>query len=179
MKRKYFTPSENWVLEDRIALSHGHAGIAAEVAPSLASIAGLSGTVHGTATSRLTLLPGAGQTVSLSGSSKFPQVGLVKVTGTLGGNPSLPPSPNGTQGTLTLIGPKSLGSLTLGLNGPTTNLAPTTPTTSHDTFTVLSGTGLLGGYDGVTGTADLTLSVRIAKHGVVGHGPFTLVLTIG
>jgi hypothetical protein len=87
------------------------------------------------------------------------------------------------QGTLTFTAARQPGALTLNLTGPFANLAPTTPTTTHFTFTVAKATGRLAPYAGVPGTADLTLATRghspfNPSHMITAQGTFVLVLTL-
>lgn len=180
MKSKHrFRPSETWVLEDRIALSSG-GGSAALVSPI--SLHGLRATFHGQFLTSLPTEPGASEQAGLSGQSSLPRIGTIRTAGSLTSNGSLAPGFSKTTGALTFQGRQAGGSMTIRLNGPATDLAPSQPTTTTFSYQVVGATGGFSPLAGGHGIAQLTLRTRPAHHRFptpVAHGHFTLVLTEG
>jgi len=169
--RVRYRPSGDWSLEGRVALSHA------------AVPAGLHATVHGQVTTVIQQgIDTRSEQAKLRGSARAPVIGPFHLAGVLNSNfvdvISYP-----DQGTLTVTAVKHPGSLTLTLTGPHSDLAPTTPTTTHLTFTVSKARGGLARFVGTPGTADLTLvtsgpSPLNPSLMSTSQGTFTLVLTL-
>jgi hypothetical protein len=172
MRNKHrFRPSGEWALEDRIALSH-----ASVVAEAAAPTQGLRATLQG----RFLAIPpqaiGGPVQANLAGSSRVPGLGNVRLNGSLTANPSLPPGSSNTQGIVFLVSGRAGGTVTAVVNGPTTNLAARTPTTTQLNYTVLAAPTKLASLIGSQGTATLTLrpSLRNLRPGGNVNGQFTL-----
>jgi hypothetical protein len=173
--RVRYRSSGDWSLEGRVALSHAAADFAAPV--------GLHATVRG----QVTTVIGQGidtrsEQVTLRGSALAPVIGPIRLAGVVNSNfVDVIAFPD--KGTLTFTAVRVPDSLTLNLTGPYSELAPTTPTTSHLTFTVAKATGRLARYVGTQGTADLTLVTQGSSplnpsHMSTSQGTFALVLTL-
>ena len=116
----------------------------------------------------------------MTGTSRVSGAGAVNLAGEITNNwVNLRNFPD--VGTLTLTSKTHAGTLTLSVTGPHSNLAPTSPTTVHLTFSITKATGQYASYQGHTGTADLTMVTK-GPAGLhltrVNHGTFTLALTV-
>ncbi len=177
--RRRFCPTGSWSLEDRIALSHSGAAVAAVGTPG----SGLAAYFYGNSTITLTRLT---QTTSeearLVGLSANPDVGVLKLSGEILSERGAVPGSSQAQGTLSITSRRNPGKLTLSLTGPAADLTAPTPTNSHLTFTVENATGVFASLAGGQGSADLSAQAKLSTpkglaHQVTGHGEFTLLLT--
>jgi hypothetical protein len=163
------------LLEERVALSHA--------VPDVAVSAGLRATVRGQVTTVVSQgIDTRFAQATLKGSGRTPGIGPIRVTAALNAHfVDVIPFPD--QGTLTVSATGRPGALALNLTGPYSDLAPTSPKTTHLTFTVSKATGQLARFAGAQGTADLTLvthgpSPFNPSHMTTSKGTFTLVLTL-
>jgi hypothetical protein len=175
MRTKHrFRPSGEWALEDRIALSHAPA--VAELALPPAPTQALRATFQG----RYVAIPPqglGGQTQAiLTGTSRIPGLGNVRLSATLTANPSLAPSATNTRAVFNLTSPRAGGTLTSVATGPTTDLTARTPTTTQLNYTVIAAPPKLSSFIGTHGIATLTLRPRLRNLPPGGNqnGQFTL-----
>jgi hypothetical protein len=145
--------------------------------------AGLHAAVHGPVTTVIQAgVDTRSEQARLRGSGRLPVLGAIHVAGVLNSN-FVDVLRRPDQGTLTVTSAKRPGSLTLNLNGPYSDLAPTTPQTTRLTFTVSKATGELASFSGAQGTVDLTLVIKSSTPlnrslMSTSRGTFTLVLTV-
>src|SRR4051794_27522504 len=170
--KRSFRPSEQWNLEDRIALST--ASVAAEVLSASAAViptTGLKANFSGRYTTLASTGIGGGEKALLSGSANIAKVGRLTIAGDLSSNPALAPPSSNTKGTLIVTSKTRPGTVVLALSGAPSDLSPQARTTTVLSFTVKSATGQLAPLSGIHGTAILTLA---PKHGGIPHGQFKL-----
>jgi hypothetical protein len=174
-RRFRFTPSESWVLEDRVVLSHaGSAGIVAMAS----NPPPLRASIHGALTTVVPGSLGGAQAATIVGSTTVAGVGTVSLAGRLSENGSLPPQFARTAGVVVVNSP--VGLAVIVLSGPAGSLAPTKLTTERLTFTVATATGALAPYIGARGIANLTLiaTCPAMKGPMTCHGAFALTATL-
>ena len=130
----------------------------------------------------MTALPhgeGGAYNMKLAGATRVPGVGILKLTGNLSSNPSLPQSNTNTQGTLFLASrAKGGGTVTMSVSGQGTNLAPAFPQTSHLSFTVTAATGRFSSALGFTGAFDLTQATKGRPRNGIARGLFSTTLSL-
>ncbi len=174
-----FQHSEQWLLEDRIALSG--AGATAEVATAAA----LRAVVHGMYTTTTTFgVDTENATSQISDAGQTRRFGPISVSGSLSNNIVFPSHKSQTTGTLTVTSPTQDGSATLDVTGAYANLAPTKRETIRLTFTIENATGAFKSLNGRQGTIILTLDPSGTSSGTglpqthVSHGNDTMVIKV-
>ncbi|MDR3636612.1 MAG: hypothetical protein P4L84_22610 [Isosphaeraceae bacterium] len=181
-RQRKFSPSASWSLEPRIALSH--ASPVAEITHLSAAQQINHATFQGPYTTTVQFGVDTESAVAkLSGSARFPTVGMVSLSGSLSNNVVFPSHKTGTTGTLTFTSPKYPGeTVVLQVSGPYANLAPTHAESIHLSVTVESAPSSLSAYIGRQGTAVLKLGPAHTSSGGTSQthtsaGSYTLVLS--
>lgn len=167
-----FRPDALNTLEVRVTPSHaGTAEIGAAMSPPHGHITVNS---HGSFTTELPAGIGGADHLTFTGTTRVPRIGPFRESGNLTSNPSLPPSPTNTQGTIVLTGVgKNKGTLTLAITGQGVDLAPRVPTTSQLHFKVTAATGQFSSAVGIEGEFDMTLVARGRSRNGTAHGRYT------
>jgi hypothetical protein len=173
-RTRMFRPEPACALEERVALSH--AAVASVVSEAQGRLAFVT---RGAFATVLPNEPGSADKMTLVGGRTLPGLGILRLSGTLSSNPSLPPSVSKTNGTLVLsIRTRAQsGTVTLSISGPEANLAPAFPQTDHFTYTVTGTTGNTSPPLGLTGPFDITLATKGRPQHGVARGLFTAVLS--
>lgn len=172
MRRKTtFRPDALNTLEERVTPSHAGVAEIGAMAPPHGHITVNS---RGSFATQLPAGIGGAATLTLAGSTRVPGVGAFRESGTLTSNPSLPPSPTNTHGTIVLTGiGRNKGTITLAITGQGIDLAPRVPTTDQLHFKVTAATGQFSSGVGIQGEFDMTLATRGRPRHGVAHGRYT------
>lgn len=173
MRAKHrFRPSEQWTLEERIALSQ----VSAIVDRATPAPTGLRATFRGRFNAIPPQAPGGDSQLNLSGTAGIPTLGNARIVGTLASNGSLPPSSTNTHGVLTLIARRAGGNVITEVTGPAIDPTSKTPTTSQLSYTVVAAPPNLASLIGTQGVAILGLRPRVRNMPAGGPvvGQFTL-----
>lgn len=168
-RRNVFRPDALGLLEDRVALSH--AGVA-EMAPHAQPVNAIfRGRVRTTSAGEA----GSAQEAILVGGT-IRRDGVYRIVGDLNDNGSLAPPFSDLKGTITLISVSRRfpGMAVTATEGPATDLAPRTRTSTPTTSTVTKATGVFADFLGQHGTGILTLRTRPTRDPHVSVGRFIL-----